>query len=84
MTINIEQSVYGELADFIVSQPTLEDIAAYKVPPAVQEHINYLMTKNSAGDISTDERQELEKIITVVSLMDLAKAKAKLKMRDRG
>ena len=29
MTLNVQQSIYSELADFLVSQPSLEAIAEY-------------------------------------------------------
>jgi hypothetical protein len=31
MAVNIEQSLFAELAEFLVSQPSLEEIASYKV-----------------------------------------------------
>ncbi len=45
MVVKIEQSIYSELADFLVSQPSLETIATYKVPMGVQQHIDNLLEK---------------------------------------
>lgn len=45
MAINIQQSIYTELADFLVSQPTLEALAAYKVSPNIQQYIDSLLEK---------------------------------------
>lgn len=83
MAVNIQQSIFSELADFLVSQPTLEAVAAYRVPPAVQQHIDALVEKNSEEGLSNDERLELEKILAVADVMDLAKAKAKLKLAGK-
>jgi hypothetical protein len=83
MALNIQQSIFSELADFITSQPALEAIAAYQVPPGVQQHIDDLLEKNSEDRLSSDERLELEKILAVSWLMDLAKAKAKLKLAGK-
>ncbi len=80
MVANIQQSIFGELADFLVSQPTLEAIAAYRVPLGVQAHIDNLLEKNNEDRLSPDERLELENILAVADVMDLAKAKAKLKL----
>ncbi len=80
MTVNIQQSIFSELADFLVSQPTLEAIAAYQVSQAVQHHIDDLLEKNREDSLSAEERLELEKILAVTGVMDLAKAKAKLKL----
>jgi hypothetical protein len=80
MALNIQQSIFSELADFMVSQPSLETIASYQVPSSIQQHIDFLLEKNSDASISTDEKQELEKILVITDLMNLAKAKAKLKL----
>ncbi len=83
MAIDTQQSIYSDLADFLVSQPTLEEIAAYKVPPAVQQHIDNLLEKNGEGGLSSEERLELEKIVAIADVMDLAKAKARLKLAGK-
>ena len=80
MTINIQQSILSELSDFLVSQPSLETIAAYQVSASVQQRIDYLLEKNDESSLNPEERQELEKILTMTDLMNLAKAKAKLKL----
>jgi hypothetical protein len=83
MALNIQQSIFSELADFMVSQPSLEKIASYQVPAPIQQHIDYLLEKNSDASISIDEKQELEKILVITDLMNLAKAKAKLKLAGK-
>ena len=80
MALNIQQSIFTELADFLVSQPTLEELAAYQVPAGVQQHIDDLLEKNQEGGLSADERLELEKILAVSHVMTLTKNKAKLKL----
>jgi len=83
MAINIQQSVFSELADFLVSQPTLDAIAAYKVPPGVQQHIDDLLERNREAGLSSEERLELEKSMAIADVMDLSKAKARLKLASR-
>lgn len=83
MAVNIQQSIFSELADFLVSQPRLEEIAAYKVPSGVQQHLNDLLEKNREAALSQEERLELEKIMAIVDVMDLAKAKARLKLAGK-
>lgn len=83
MTINIQQSILSELADFLVSQPTLEEMTAYKVPPAVQQYIADLLEKNREGSLSAEDRLELEKIMAIIDVVDLAKAKARLKLAGK-
>ena len=83
MAIDIQQSIFSELADFLVSQPSLDAIAKYKVPSGVQQHIDNLLEKNRDNTLTSDERLELEKILAVAHVMDLAKAKAKLKLAGK-
>jgi hypothetical protein len=45
MALNIQQSIFTELADFLVSQPSLEAIAAYQVSAGVQQYIDDLLEK---------------------------------------
>jgi hypothetical protein len=83
MAVNIQQSIFSELADFLVSQPALDEIAAYKVPPSTQQYVDDLLEKNREGGLSSEERLELEKILAIVDVMDLAKAKARLKLAGK-
>lgn len=83
MVVNVQQSIFTELADFLVSQPTLEEIADYKVSPGVQQHLDDLLTKNREAGLSAEERLELEKILTVSHVMSLAKTKAQLKLAGK-
>lgn len=83
MAVNIQQSIFSEVADFLVTQPTLEVLAAYKVSSGVQQHIDDLLERNREEGLSAQERLELEKILAVVQMMDLAKAKAQLKLAGK-
>ncbi len=80
MVINVQRSIYTELADFLVTQPTLEELAAYKVSSGTQQYIDDLLERNREEGLSSQERLELEKILAVIQMMDLAKAKAQLKL----
>lgn len=83
MAVNIQQSIFAELADFLVTQPTLEALAAYKVSPGIQQHIGDLLERNREEGLSAQERLELEKILAVLQTMDLAKAKAQLRLAGK-
>jgi hypothetical protein len=83
MAVNIQQSIFAELADFLVTQPTLEELAAYKVSSGVQQHLDDLLERNREEGLSAQERLEIEKILALVQMMDLAKAKAQLKLAGK-
>lgn len=52
MVLNVQQSIFAELADFLVTQPTLEQLATYKVSDGVQQHIDDLLEKNREEGLS--------------------------------
>lgn len=83
MTLNVQQSIFSEIADFLVSQPALEALAAYEMPLAVQQRVEMLLDKNQEGSLLPEERLELEKILAVADVMNLAKVKAKLKLAGK-
>lgn len=80
MALDTQESIFTELADFIVSQPSLDDLAAFKVSAGVQAHLERLLEKNREGIISAEERLELEKMLAVSHVMTLVKTQAKLKL----
>lgn len=83
MALQIQHSIAMEVADFLASEPTLEDLANYMVSDAAQHYMDGLLDKNSAGELSPDERLELEKLLTISHVMTLVKTKAKLKLLER-
>jgi hypothetical protein len=83
MALSIQASIFSEMAEFISSEPSIEAVAAYQIPSNVQERVDFLLEKNSDGSISAEEKQELEKILVIGDLMNLAKAKAKLKLAGK-
>jgi hypothetical protein len=83
MAINIQQSIFSELADFLASQPTLEDLAAYQVSDGIQRYIDELLDKNREGGLSAEERLEMEKFLAVTHVMNMTKVKAKFKLAGK-
>jgi hypothetical protein len=83
MVLDVQQSIYAELADFLVAQPTLEELAEYRVSGGIQRHIDDLLERNREEGLAPQERLELEKILAVLQMMDLAKAKAQLKLAGK-
>lgn len=83
MALNLQNSIFAELADFLATQPSLEELADYKVASEIQQYIDDLLERNREEGLSIGERLELEKILAVVQVMDLAKAKAQLKLAGK-
>lgn len=84
MAVETQQSIFVELAEFIVSQPSLEAIANYRVSPALEQRAHELLEKNREQGLTPEEHDEIEKFTALSDIMTLAKAKARLKLAGKG
>ena len=75
------RSVMDVVTDFLGSAPSLEEIAAYRLPSEMQDRAHYLLDKNRSGNLSDEERAEMEEFRQIDHLLTLVKAKARLKLR---
>lgn len=69
------------VTDFLGSAPTLEEIAAYRLPDDLQARAQALLDKNRAGTLSEAERAEIDAFRQIDHLLTLIKAKARLKLK---
>lgn len=76
-----EKTVKDVVTDFLGSAPTLEQIAAYRLPDALQARAHDLLEKNRAGSLTDDERAEMDEFRQIDHLLTLIKAKARLKLK---
>lgn len=81
MTLIPEKTIKDVVTDFLGSAPTLEEIAAYRLPDELQMRAHDLLEKNRTGSLSDDERAEMEEFRQIDHMMTLVKAKAKLKLK---
>jgi hypothetical protein len=81
MAIQIQESVFTALADFIVSEPTLEQIIAYQLPDMLEQRLHDLLEKNREEGLTEEEQTEVDSFMAASHLMTLAKAKARLQQR---
>ncbi|WP_027403087.1 hypothetical protein [Aphanizomenon flos-aquae] len=69
-------NTYTEVLDFLIKQPTPEQIAKFKVSTQAQTRLEYLLEKNRMGTISKAENSELDIYEQLDQLMILLKARA--------
>jgi hypothetical protein len=81
MTDTQVRTIKEVVTDFLGSAPTLEEIAAYRLPPDLQERAHQLLDRNRAGTLTPDERNEMAEFSQIDHLMTLVKAKARLKLK---
>jgi hypothetical protein len=64
-----------ELAAFLASRPTREQLLDYRPSEAVQRRARELLQKQNDGDLSYEERQELDEFAYAERLIRLVKAR---------
>ena len=76
------RSVFGEITDFLATNPTPQEIITYRLPEALQERAHELLERNGEGELTGIERDEMLDFARVDEMMSLLKAKMRLKLRD--
>ena len=66
-----------ELARFLASQPSTEDVIAFHPSPEVAERYSSLLELERAGQISEEEHAELDAYLGVERLVQFIKAEAR-------
>jgi hypothetical protein len=69
-------NTYTEVLDFLIKQPTPEEIAKFKVSNQAQTRLEELLEKNRMGTISAAENSELDIYEQLDQLIILLKARA--------
>ena len=69
-------NTYTEVLDFLIKQPTPEQIAKFKVSTQAQTRLEDLLEKNRMGTMSKAENSELDIYEQLDQLMILLKARA--------
>lgn len=75
------KTIKDVVTDFLSSAPSLPEIADYRLPPELQERAHALLDKNRAGNLSDEERVEMDEFRQIDHLLTLVKAKARLKLK---
>ena len=76
------RTIFGEITDFLATNPTPEAIIAYKLPEYLQVRAIELLEKNGKGDLTPEEHEEMMDFARIDNMMLLLKAKMKLKLKQ--
>jgi hypothetical protein len=68
---------YEEMVDFIAEGPTPSKVVAFRPSEAARRRVAELVSRERSGEISEEERSELDQYLQLEHLMRLAKARAK-------
>lgn len=64
-----------EIADFLASCPSREQLLSYHPPAEVQERVRELLEKSKAGRLAAEQQWELDQFEHVEMLLQLIKAR---------
>jgi hypothetical protein len=68
-----------EIADFLASCPSREQLLNYRAPPQVQQRARELLHKLKNGRITAEEQKELDQFEFAETLLGLVKARLRTK-----
>jgi hypothetical protein len=75
-------SPVDEILDFLLSQPTPQQVIALQASDVAQERLRYLLDGNRNDTLKDNERAELEAFVHLDNLIMRLKARARLKLAE--
>ncbi|MEZ4672405.1 MAG: hypothetical protein R3E39_31255 [Anaerolineae bacterium] len=72
-----------EILDFLLSQPTPEQVIALHSSQTAQERLRYLLDGNRNNTLNDAERLELDTFLQLDNLVSRLKARAHLKLANK-
>ena len=82
MAISPSPTLMDEITDFLLMNPSLEQIIAYKPSEVLDNRLHELLDKNASVGLTPDERSELDRFLEINHLLIILKAKARLKLAN--
>ncbi|MBZ0297538.1 MAG: hypothetical protein K8L99_33590 [Anaerolineae bacterium] len=76
------KTVFDVVTDFLATNPTPEEIIAYRLPDDLQERAHELLELNGEDQLSADEREEMVDFVRIDQMMALLKVKTRLKLQN--
>ncbi len=74
-------NVLVEVASFLANEPTDKQLLEYKFSDEMQERIDYLLDRNGGGELTCDERRELEDYVRANRFMAMLKVRRELRLK---
>ena len=75
------RTVFDVITDFLVSEPSPQEIIAYHLPDDLQQRLDDLLDKNGEDLLTPGEREELQEFLNADEMFSLLKTKIKLKLK---
>ncbi|MCY3782089.1 MAG: hypothetical protein OXG78_17375 [Chloroflexi bacterium] len=69
------------VAEFLASDPSDEELLAYRFSEDLQERVHYLLERNGEDELTCDERHELDDFIRANRMMTSLKINRELRLK---
>jgi hypothetical protein len=67
---------YDEIIDFIASGTTPQSVIDFKISEEAQEYLEDLVYKHKAGELTPEEKKQLDDFLAIEHIIRLVKARA--------
>jgi len=74
-------NVLVEVASFLANEPTDKQLLEYRFPDKMQERIDFLLDHNGEGELTCDERRELEDYVRANRFMAMLKVRRERRLK---
>lgn len=75
--------LFDEILDFLASTPTPQAILEFRPSEQLQSRASSLLDKNRSGELTGDERHELDEFQRMNHFMTMLKARARQRLMDK-
>ena len=75
------RTIFGEITDFLATNPTPEEVIAYELPADLQARAVDLLEKNGEGELADGEYDEMMDFVRIDNMLLQLKAKMKLRLK---
>jgi len=82
MATQVKVSIYQGLIEYLADLVTPEQVIAFTIDDAIQQRGEELLDKNNEGELSPDERLELEELRQFHRVVSKLKAQAMLAVKS--
>lgn len=76
----VANRLVDSVVEFLASSSKPQDILAYKLPADLQERASYLLERNRAGEMTHEEKEELDQFVFLEHIFRMAKARARMQI----
>lgn len=83
MAVAPARNLLEEITNFLAAAPSAEQIIDFQPSVLLDQRLHDLLNRNSAGDLTSDEQQELDEFLLMSHFLKMLKLKARLRLTER-